>query len=320
VGKLLSGRTVEPYRSQSGVKSKSSVATTYSPQERISLGAKILVTADTTADKQAGVQAFASGDLTTAITKLQLSLQLNRNDPEALIYLNNAKAAQLRRLKIAVSVPTGGNLDAAKEILRGVAQAQSEVNQSGGINGSLLQVEIANDDNDPAEAQDLASEFVKDSSILAVVGHNTSDASFAAAPVYQQGGLVMISPTSYASNLSGIGSYIFRTVPSSRAMASILSRYALRTANIKNIAICADSQALVSQSFKEDFTTSFLTQGGKVVRTDCDFSAPNFNPKAIISHAISDGAYGLLYYFNFGILQIKSLVSSLLVLWLELSR
>ncbi len=45
---------------------------------------------------------------------------------------------------------------------------------------------------------------------------------------------------------------------------------------------------------KEDFTTSFLTQGGKVVRTDCDFSAPNFNPKAIISHAISDGAYGLL--------------------------
>jgi len=27
-----------------------------------------------------------------------------------------------------------------------------------------------------------------------------------------------------------------------------------------------------------------------------------------------------LYHFNFGILQIKSLVSSLLVLWLELSR
>ena len=294
VGKLRSGRTVEPSVSQSGAKSNSSVATTYSLQERISLGDKILVMADTTADKQAGVQAFASGDFATAITKLQLSLQLNRNDPEALIYLNNAKAAQLQALKIAVSVPIGGNLDAAKEILRGVAQAQNEVNQSGGINGSLLQVEIANDDNDPAIAQYLAAEFVKDSSIFAVVGHNSSDASLAAAPVYQQGQLVMISPTSYASKLSGIGSYIFRTVPSTRSMAETFSSYALSMANIKNLAICADSKAIVTQSLKEEFTSIFSAHGGKVVGTDCDFSAANFNPRAVISHAISDGAYGLL--------------------------
>lgn len=75
----------------------------------------------------------------------------------------------------------------AKEILRGVAQAQDEVNRSGGINGKLLQVAIANDDNEANQAQQIAKQFVQDTSILAVVGHNSSNASIAAAPIYQEG-------------------------------------------------------------------------------------------------------------------------------------
>lgn len=262
--------------------------------DRISLGNKNLITADTNPNKQAGVQAFAKRDFATAIAHLQSSLQGNHNDPEALIYLNNAKANNNRSLKIAVSVPIGGNLNIAKEILRGVAQAQDEVNRSGGIKGAWLQVEIANDDNDLNIAKKLASEFVKDSSILAVVGHNTSDVSYAAAPVYQQGGLVMISPTSDAKILSGVGSYIFRTIPSSRFQADTLSRYAIRTARKSNIAICFDSQSQYSQSFKDEFISAIYSDGGKIAQTNCDFSASNFNPSAIISQAVSNGADGLL--------------------------
>ena len=57
----------------------------------------------------------------------------------------------------------------AVNYLRGVAQAQNEGNKSGGIGGVLLQIEIANDDNDPAIAKQIAAEFVKDSEILAVI-------------------------------------------------------------------------------------------------------------------------------------------------------
>ncbi|MFK0734507.1 MAG: hypothetical protein ACFKPT_08860 [Gloeotrichia echinulata GP01] len=46
-------------------------------------------------------------------------------------------------LKIAVSVPIGGNLNVAKEIIRGVAGDQDEVNGSDGINGNLLDVAMA---------------------------------------------------------------------------------------------------------------------------------------------------------------------------------
>ena len=212
-------------------------------QKRMSLGNKVLVTADINPDKQAGVQAFDSGEYSTAVTKFTSSLQFNRNDPEAWIYLENSAAAAISNtIKIGVSVPIGGNLNVAREILRGVAQAQYEINHSGGIGGKLIQVVIANDDNDPVTAKQVASEFVKDSSILAVVGHNSSDASIAAAEVYQQGGLVMISPTSVARVLSGVGSYIFRTTPNTRAIAEALARYSVNSAHKTKIAICFRSK------------------------------------------------------------------------------
>lgn len=270
--------------------------TSKSIQERISLGAKVLVTADNSPDKQAGVQAFASGNFTSAVNKFSSSLQLNRNDPESWIYLSNAAAAVNGNVvKIGVSVPIGGNLNVAREILRGVAQAQYEVNHNGGVGGTLAQVEIANDDNDPQLAKQIAESFVQDGRILAVVGHNSSDASIAAAPVYQQGGLVMISPTSVATNLSGIGSsYIFRTTPNVRVMADALSHYAVTSAHKTKMAICADSQAQASQSFKQEFTSAMFENGGKVTNTACDFASSNFNPSEIPSQAISDGADGLL--------------------------
>jgi branched-chain amino acid transport system substrate-binding protein len=261
---------------------------------RVSTGEKILVIADTTPDKEAGVQAFARGDFATATNKLKASLLQNRNDPETLIYLNNSQAKTNKSWKIAVSVPIGGNLDVAKEILRGVAQAQDEVNRGGGINGNLLQVAIASDDNDPSLAQQVATQFIKDPSILAVVGHNASNASIAAAPVYQQAGLVMISPSSTAQNLSGIGSYIFRTVLSHASFAQRLADYTIQTARKTNIAICTDSKSIDTQSFKDEFVKGIVAGGGKVNPTNCDIASANFDPNTLISQFISSGADSLV--------------------------
>ncbi|GET43553.1 ABC transporter substrate-binding protein [Microseira wollei] len=267
---------------------------TGSLEERISLGNRILINQDRNPYKEAGVKAFAKGDFSTAISQLESSLKKKRNDPEAWIYFNNAKAGQNNPLKIGVSVPIGGNLNIAKEILRGVAQAQDEANNNGGINGMPLQVEIANDDNDPSIVKKIAEKWVKDTTILALVGHNTSDASLAGAPIYQQGNLVMISPTSNAKKLSGIGSYIFRTVPSISSEAEVIARYAIKTKQLSKLAICADSQAKASQSFKQELRSAIDNEGGKISQIACDFSHPNFNHSGAISQAVSDGAEGLV--------------------------
>ncbi|MEE3719145.1 ABC transporter substrate-binding protein [Tumidithrix elongata RA019] len=261
---------------------------------RVSRGDKILIAADTNPNKQAGVQAIAAGDFPTAITKLEASLQANRNDPEAFIYLNNAKIGSKNAFTIAVSVPIGGNLNVAKEILRGVAQAQDEVNQAGGINGSPIRIVLSNDDNDPVIAKQVASEFVKDTSIVAVVGHNSSNASLAAAPIYQAGSLVMVSPTSTAKSLSGAGSYIFRTVPSIRFEADALSRYAVRTMRKNNFGVCFSSGSSSSQSVKEEFTAAVLADGGKIGRVNCDLAATDFNPTQAIAEMTNENVDALL--------------------------
>lgn len=265
---------------------------------RFSLGERILMTEHSNREKQAGVNAFAAKDFATAADKFESSLRVNPNDPEALIYLNNAKAARTgHTLKIATSVPIGGNLGNAQEILRGIAQAQDEVNHSGGINGALLEVEIVNDDNQPEIAvQKVAPKLIEDRRILAVVGHDASDVSIAAATVYQKGGLVMISPTSSTMELSAVGSHIFRSVPSVAVPreADNLSRYAIKTARRTKFAICIDSRSSYSTSLKREFMRAVFQGRGRVSAISCDFSDPNFNPSDFVAKAIADGVDGLL--------------------------
>ena len=261
---------------------------------RISLGNQLLVISQTTPDKQAGVEAFKNGDFSTAIQKFQASLKQTRNDPESVIYLNNATASSGSSLKIAVSVPIGSNPNVAQEILRGVAQAQDEINARGGIKGAGLEVEIVNDNNLPEVAKEVATALTNDPKILAVIGHNDSTASLAAAPIYQDKGLVMITPTSGANNLSGFGSYIFRTVPNTRSMTAPLAEYIVKQVRKTKIAFCYDSQAAGNASLRDEFIASLSASGGRLIPIVCDFSAPTFNPNSAIADAVSQGAQGLM--------------------------
>ncbi|RCJ42737.1 ABC transporter substrate-binding protein [Nostoc minutum NIES-26] len=271
----------------------------YSLGDRISFGDKILLRQDTNPDKEAGVKAFFNGDCNTAISKFQTyrAAQANLSDPETLIYLNNAKARQKGNwLKIAVSVPIGTNPNVAKEMLRGVAQAQNEVNSSGGINGKALEVAIANDDNDPNIASNIiATKFVNDPSILAVVGHNSTEVSNKAGEVYKGNGLVMIAPTSFDPNLTDLSrKYIFRTAPTNDFFAEKLSKF-IKTTSKPNILICIDS-ASGYQNFKSYFRTNIEAAGGIVNPKDCNISDnTNFDP--VISEAKNSNANGLLLAF-----------------------
>jgi len=266
-----------------------------SVEQRMSLGDKILVTAHNNSAKQSGISAFDQGDYAAAQENFSSALKSDRNDPETRIYLNNTIAAKTKDpYRIAVSVPIGGDLNVAQEILRGVAQAQDEVNRRGGINGKLMMVEITNDDNDPKIVQEIANQLVTDKKILAVIGHNDSDASIAAAPIYEQNGLVMITPTSSAEVLSTAGDYIFRSTPSTRDLAETLAQYAVKVAEKENIAICIDSDSQASASFKENFTWAVYNHGGKINPLDCDLATADFMPTKIPSQAISMGADALL--------------------------
>lgn len=231
----------------------------------LSQGDKILIGDASNADKQAGVQAFAAGDFPTAAAKLQAARQLLRNDPETLIYLNNARLGNAPALTIAVAVPITNNTNAARELLRGVAQAQDEAVQA----GVPFKILIADDGNDVERAKAIANAFVQSRDILAVIGHGTSRTSLAAAPIYQQGKLLMIAPTSTSTALAQIprtgGNFIFRTIPSDQFTGTALARYALSQGKRK-AAIFYNAQSSYSKSLMEAFSTTLGLEGGQIVQ------------------------------------------------------
>jgi branched-chain amino acid transport system substrate-binding protein len=269
----------------------------FQSRARFSSGDKILVRTFTTSYKKEGVQAFRQENYNLAISKFEKSLRQYPNDPETLIYLNNAKIAQKPALTIGVPVPIATNPNVAQEILRGVAQAQQEINHQGGMNGKLLKVEIANDDNNPAIAVKVADRFVQEKDILAVVGHNSSDASLPASEKYQAGKLVMISPTSSSTRLTDRsdrtdGNYIYRTVISFTTIADALAQYT-KTTGKNRIGTCNDSNA-ADQSFKNDFEKAIEQKKIQLINIDCDFASKNFQPKTIIKNAKEQGVNAIL--------------------------
>lgn len=270
-------------------------------RERISDGEKALIPKEATPEKQAAIKAIASGNYAEAVSQLEASLKSDRNDPEALIYLNNARIGNQKSYTIAASVPISSDLNGAQEILRGVAQAQNEVNQAGGIKGIPLKVLIANDDNDPGVANQVAAAFVKNSDVLGVVGHYASDVSLATADTYQSGELVAISPISTTVKLSGRSRYVFRTVPSDYVAARALADYMLQTLKQQKVAVFYNSQSGYSQSLKSEFVTAVSLGGGQVVN-EFDLSDPNFNAAQSVNQTIQTGAQALMLAVNTGTL------------------
>ena len=231
-----------------------------------------------------------------AYKKLKLDWEKTQ-DPETLIYLNNAF---LEREKedfntIAVLVPISQKIqtnvnedrDLAKEILRGVAQAQTTHhanifnkdvfnwntdNNSDQVNFHFLSTEnqpksrkkgirviIVDDENDSDGVKNLTRELVKRDDIKAFVGHYSSDLTVKAVNIYNQHRKVLISPGNSTEELSENNyEYFFRTVPSAKYQAELLLDYIDKeinpeNKNTKNVAVCYVSSSPFSKSIHDEF-------------------------------------------------------------------
>ena len=244
--------------------------------DHISFGEKILVYQLTNQDKQAGVMALAAGDFATAIDKLSTYLEEYPNDPEALIYLNNARLGKSESYSIAVSVPINSLSFNALEILRGVAQAQTEMNKNLGVDSMGLKVAIADDENNPEMTKQIGSVLGKNPDILGVIGPFSSDAALVAGEAFKKEQLVAISPTSTSVKLSNSSPYFFRTAPNDTVAAEALAKYAVNELQAKRVAIFFNSKSGYSQSLKEEFLTAVSQRGGSFFTT-FDLSDPNFD-------------------------------------------
>ncbi len=252
-------------------------STAKSTDSRLSHGKQSFFPEDGTPDKLNAIAAYASGDDEMARSSFDRSLKQKPNDPESVIYRNNAAAAAENPLTIAVSIPAQTDANSAREVLRGVAQAQTEINVTGGINRRPLAVTIANDNNDPKIAQQVAQDLVDRPEVLGVVGHVASSITLATADIYAKGKLVSISPVSSAVQLANKSPYLFRTIPSDAITARALTEHMVRTLKRQRAAIYFNSDSDYSKSLKGELNTAIALQGGQVVQ-EYDLAQSNFNP------------------------------------------
>ena len=266
-------------------------------EQRFSWGEKALIPQTTTPAKDLAIDAFSNGNYNQAASLFSASLKNYTNDPEALIYLNNARIGQEKSYRIAASVPIGSNVNAAQEILRGIAQAQYQINRKGGIEGVPLKVQIVNDDDDPKVARQIATSLGRDRNILGVLGHYASDVTLATAEIYQAENLASISPTSTSVKLSGLSPYLFRATPSDYITARALAEYMLHQLQKKKVAVFFSSQSNYSQSLKSEFMAAVSLGGGKTVN-EFDLSDANFNAADSLEQAENLGAEVIMLAAN----------------------
>jgi branched-chain amino acid transport system substrate-binding protein len=229
-------------------------------------------------DGDRGAAAFAAGDYAQAQEFFRKAIQGDRGNPELQIYLNNATARRSAKppMTIAVVVPIESGLTSAEEILRGAADAQTEFNKAGGIDGRLLELVIANDDNDPKISPGVAQTLVAKPNILGVLGHNASAASEAAVGEYEKANMAMLSPTSATSLIKS--KVFFRTNFSTEVQGATLANYARNVLKLNQVAVFYNPNDPTSRGLQESFVEHFREVGGGFV-VAIDLANPDFDPK-----------------------------------------
>ena len=145
---------------------------------------------------------------------------------------------------------------------QGIDLAMAHINARGGVRGRPLRLIERDDEGTGAKAAAIAGEFYANRSIVAVVGHVTSGAMMAAAPVYQQG-LAAIATTASSPDLSGISSWTFRVITSDSDNGIDMARFAA-TRGFKRVAILFENNSY-GRGLADSFRRAY---NGEVVALD----------------------------------------------------
>jgi branched-chain amino acid transport system substrate-binding protein len=100
------------------------------------------------------------------------------------------------QIKIGVGGPiTGPNAAFGAQLKNGAEQAAADINAAGGINGQKIEIVVGDDVSDPKQGVSVANKFAADG-VKMVVGHFNSGVSIPASEVYNEAGIIQVSPAS----------------------------------------------------------------------------------------------------------------------------
>jgi branched-chain amino acid transport system substrate-binding protein len=153
------------------------------------------------------------------------------------------------------------------------------VNAAGGVLGRQVRIIVEDDQGLPEQAQTVVTKLITSDQVVAVLGEVASSRTRAAAPVAQQYGIPLITPSSTNVEITRIGDYIFRICFIDPFQGLVMAKFAANSLNIRNVAILRDIRNDYSVGLADAFIENFRSLGGTIVADqsysagDTDFSA-----------------------------------------------
>lgn len=171
---------------------------------------------------------------------------MNRNAKSfiaGIVALAVSQAALAQEIKVAVVGAMSGPVAQWGDMeFNGARQAIKDINAKGGIKGDKLVGVEYDDACDPKQAVAVANKIVNDN-IRYVIGHLCSSSTQPASDIYEDEGILMITPGATNPELTQRGyQMIMRTAGLDSAQGPTAAKYILETVKPQRIAIIHDKQ------------------------------------------------------------------------------
>ena len=152
--------------------------------------------------------------------------------------------AALADITVATVGPITGQLAAlGEQYSQGAKKAVEDINKAGGINGEKLVLEIGDDACDPKQAVSVANQM-SSKGVKFVAGHLCSGSSIPASKVYEEEGILMISPASTNPKFTDEGGWnVARVCGRDDAQGRVAGAFLAKTFAGKKVAIVDDKSA-----------------------------------------------------------------------------
>jgi branched-chain amino acid transport system substrate-binding protein len=145
------------------------------------------------------------------------------------------------QIKMGVAGPvTGPNAAFGAQLKNGTEQAVEDINAAGGILGQKVTLEVGDDVSDPKQGVSVANKFVGDG-VKLVVGHFNSGVTIPSSEVYQENGILMITPSATNPKVTERGMWnTFRTCGRDDQQGEVAGNYIAKELKGKKVAILHD--------------------------------------------------------------------------------
>ncbi len=181
------------------------------------------------------------------------------------VALAMSHAAMAKDIKVAIVGAMSGPVAQYGDMQwTGAQQAIADINAKGGVNGDKLVAVKYDDVCDPKQAVAVANKVINDG-IRYVIGHLCSSSTQPASDIYEDEGVLMITPAATAPDLTSRGyKLIMRTTGLDSDQGPTAAKYILNEVKPQRIAVVHDKQQY-GEGLARSVQESLKKSGGNVV-------------------------------------------------------